>query len=169
MAVCGLLVTTACKKEVSTETETEINSDGTMTTETVTDVDYDMDLNESERKYNEAEANLKIAVEKKDAQAEKAAREASAEAKESWEKTKSAMKEAGQAMDMKFVYGYIPVDGTLEALIEKKAKKLATEIVMRTSATMKLENQENSPQRIKNAIEERTKELIDEMPKILWD
>ena len=83
--------------------------------------------------------------------------------------TINAMKEAGQAMDMKFVYGYIPVDGTLEALIEKKAKKLATEIVMRTSATMKLENQENSPQRIKDAIEERTKELIDEMPKILWD
>ena len=83
--------------------------------------------------------------------------------------TINAMKEAGQAMDMKFVYGYIPVDGTLEALIEKKAKKLATEIVMRTSATMRLENQENSPQRIKDAIEERTKELIDEMPKILWD
>lgn len=83
--------------------------------------------------------------------------------------TINAMKEAGKAMDMKFVYGYLPLEGTLEALIEKKAKKLATEIVMRTSATMKLENQENSSQRIKAAIEERTKEIIDEMPKILWD
>ena len=83
--------------------------------------------------------------------------------------TINAMKEAGQAMEMKFVYGYVPIDGTLDALIEKKAKKLATRIVMRTSATMRLENQENIPQIIKDAIEERTKELIDEMPKILWD
>jgi len=34
---------------------------------------------------------------------------------------------------------------------------------------MKLEDQENSPERIKKAIEERTKEIIEEMPKMIWD
>jgi hypothetical protein len=52
---------------------------------------------------------------------------------------------------------------------ERKAKQIATQIVMRTSGTMKLEDQENSEERIEKAIEERTAEIIDEMPKILWD
>lgn len=83
--------------------------------------------------------------------------------------TIKALEETGRVMDMKFVYGFIPFDGSIEKLIEKKAKKLATEIVLRTSGTMKLEDQENSPERIKKAIDERAKEIIEEMPKILWD
>ncbi|OFZ63577.1 MAG: XRE family transcriptional regulator [Bacteroidetes bacterium RIFCSPHIGHO2_02_FULL_44_7] len=83
--------------------------------------------------------------------------------------TIKALEEAGRAVDMRLVYGFIPVDGSLEKLIEKRAQKLAAEIVMRTSATMKLEGQENSPERIKRAIAERKKELIEAMPKILWD
>jgi len=34
---------------------------------------------------------------------------------------------------------------------------------------MNLENQVNTPVRIQEAIEERTQELIDKMPKALWD
>jgi predicted DNA-binding mobile mystery protein A len=83
--------------------------------------------------------------------------------------TIKALEEAGKAMDMKFVYGFIPFDGSIERLIEKRAQKLATEIVLRTSGTMKLEDQENSQERIKKAIDERKKEIIEEMPKILWD
>lgn len=83
--------------------------------------------------------------------------------------TIKALEEAAFAMKMKFVYGFVPIDGSIEKLIENRAKDLATEIVMRTSGTMVLEGQENSPERIKKAIEERTKELIDEMPKKLWD
>lgn len=83
--------------------------------------------------------------------------------------TIKALEEVGKVMEMKLVYGFIPLDGSIEKLIEKKAKKLAREIVMRTSETMKLEDQENSPERIKKAIDERTKEIIEEMPKILWD
>lgn len=40
------------------------------------------------------------------------------------------------------------LDGSLDALIERKAKALATEIVLRTSNSMKLEDQENSMYRI---------------------
>ena len=83
--------------------------------------------------------------------------------------TIKALEEAGKVMDMKLIYGFIPFDGSIEKLIERKAKKLATEIVLRTSGTMKLEDQENSPKRIRKAIDERAKEIIEEMPKILWD
>ncbi|HUH75312.1 MAG TPA: mobile mystery protein A [Chitinophagales bacterium] len=83
--------------------------------------------------------------------------------------TIKALREAGKAMDMKLVYGFVPNDGSIDELIERKAKELATEIVLRTSGTMKLENQENSSERIQKAINERTKEIIDEMPKMLWD
>lgn len=83
--------------------------------------------------------------------------------------TIKALEEAANALDMRLVYGLVPKDGSIEQLIERKAAKLAEEIVLRTSASMKLEDQENSPERIQKAIEERTKELINELPKTLWD
>lgn len=83
--------------------------------------------------------------------------------------TINKMEEVGNALGMKFIYGFVPIDGSINKLIEKKAKNLATEIVMRTSGNMKLEDQENSPERIRKAIEERTKEIMEEMPKKLWD
>jgi predicted DNA-binding mobile mystery protein A len=79
------------------------------------------------------------------------------------------LRESANALDMELVYGFVPKDGSLDALIERKAKELATEIVMRTSNSMKLEDQEISYGRIQKAIEERTISLKNEMPKILWD
>jgi hypothetical protein len=83
--------------------------------------------------------------------------------------TIKALKEAAKAMDMQLVYGFVPHDGSLDALIEKRARALATQIVLRTSQTMKLENQGNSTLRIEKAIQERTETIKNEMPKILWD
>lgn len=83
--------------------------------------------------------------------------------------TINSLKEVARALDMQFVYGFVPKDGSLDALIDRKAKELAKQIVMRTSNTMKLEDQENSNQRIEKAIKERTAAIKNEMPKILWD
>ena len=83
--------------------------------------------------------------------------------------TIKTLTEVAAAMDMKLVYGFAPIDGSLENLIERKAREMAGKIVLRTSHTMKLENQENSDARIKKAIVQRTKELVNEMPKTLWD
>ncbi len=80
-----------------------------------------------------------------------------------------SLREVAHVMDMKLVYGFIPLDGTLDALIEKKAKELAKQIVMRTAHTMQLEDQANSNERIEAAIRERTAAIQNEMPKILWD
>jgi predicted DNA-binding mobile mystery protein A len=83
--------------------------------------------------------------------------------------TIKALREAARALDMQLVYGFVPNDGSLELLIERKAKELATQIVMRTNNSMKLEDQENTKQRIEKAIQERTTIIKTEMPKTLWD
>jgi predicted DNA-binding mobile mystery protein A len=83
--------------------------------------------------------------------------------------TLQTLKEAAKALDMVLVYGFIPKDGSLENLIERKAYEQAKKIVGRTSATMKLEDQENSKNRIKQAVEELAEEIKREMPKSLWD
>lgn len=83
--------------------------------------------------------------------------------------TIKALKEIGRALDMQLVYGFVPNDGSLDALIEKRANELATKIVLRTSNTMKLEDQGNSKNRIEKAIKERAAEIKNDMPRMLWD
>ncbi|RYG03241.1 MAG: mobile mystery protein A [Chitinophagaceae bacterium] len=80
-----------------------------------------------------------------------------------------ALREAANALDMQLVYGFVPKDRSMDALVERKAKELAVQIVMRTSNNMKLEDQENSSERLQKAIEERAGLLKSEMPKALWD
>jgi predicted DNA-binding mobile mystery protein A len=83
--------------------------------------------------------------------------------------TIKSLREIAHALDMQLVYGFVPNDGSLDALIEKRATELATQIVMRTAHSMKLEDQANSKKRIESAIRERAAALKNEMPKILWD
>jgi predicted DNA-binding mobile mystery protein A len=83
--------------------------------------------------------------------------------------TLKALKEVGNVLDMQLVYGFIPKSDSLEKMIERKASDMANKIVKRTSTTMKLEDQENSEERIKLAIIEMTEDLKKEIPKSLWD
>jgi len=80
-----------------------------------------------------------------------------------------SLRQAAHALDMELVYGFVPRDGSLDALIERKSRELAMKIVLRTSNTMKLEDQENSEFRIKKAIADRTTILKNQRPKMLWD
>lgn len=83
--------------------------------------------------------------------------------------TIKTLKDVASALDMQLVYGFVPNDGSVEDLIDRKAKELAIKIVFRTSNTMKLEDQENTKQRLEKAIQERTLIIKNEMPKILWE
>lgn len=83
--------------------------------------------------------------------------------------TIKALREVANALDMQLVYGFVPKDASLDALVDRKARELAKQIVLRTSNTMKLEDQENSQERIEKAIEERATAIKSEMPKALWD
>ena len=77
--------------------------------------------------------------------------------------------EVAEALNCRFVYGFIPKEGSLDKTIEKRASEVASEIVMRTSHTMKLEDQENSAERLQKAIKDRAENIKNEMPKYLWD
>jgi len=81
----------------------------------------------------------------------------------------NSLQEVAKALDMQLVYGFVSKHESLEQMIEKRAKELATEIVMRTNNTMALEDQQNSKERIAQAIAQKTAEIKDEMPKYLWD
>ena len=82
--------------------------------------------------------------------------------------TVKALRESANVLDMQLVYGFVPKDGSLDALVERKANDLAKEIVLRTSNTMKLEDQENSQERIEKAIAERVGIIKSERQKALW-
>lgn len=83
--------------------------------------------------------------------------------------TLNTLRDVANAMDMQLVYGFVSKHESLEQMIEKRAKDLATEIVMRTNNTMTLEDQQNSTERIEKAIAQKTNEIKSEMPKYLWD
>jgi len=83
--------------------------------------------------------------------------------------TIKALRETAKTLDMQLVYGFVPNDGSLDELIDRKARELAAQIVLRTSNSMKLEDQENTQKRIEKAIQERTNAIKNEMPKTLWD
>jgi len=81
----------------------------------------------------------------------------------------NSLREVGNAFDMNFVYGFVPKHGSIENLIDIKAKKLASKIVLRTNHNMKLENQGNKQELIVNAIDELANEIKHKMHKSLWD
>jgi predicted DNA-binding mobile mystery protein A len=83
--------------------------------------------------------------------------------------TINALKDTAAALDMQLVYGFIPKEETLEKTIEKRARQTAVKIVGRTSHTMHLEDQAVSQEELTRAVEEKTQEIINEMPKYLWD
>jgi len=83
--------------------------------------------------------------------------------------TLKTLQDVAEAFDMQLVYAFVPKVGTLEEYVNEKAQKKATEIVLRTANTMKLEDQENSQKRLKRAIEERTLDIKLNHIETLWD
>jgi predicted DNA-binding mobile mystery protein A len=83
--------------------------------------------------------------------------------------TINKLKDIGHALDMQFVYGYIPNDGTIDNLINLKAEELAQKIVLRTNHNMKLEDQGIGDEKIDKTIKDLANEIKREMRKSLWD
>lgn len=83
--------------------------------------------------------------------------------------TLSSMKEVAEAMDLKFVYGFVPKDGSFENLVDRKANELAKRIVLRTNQNMKLEDQGIEDEKLKQSIQELAAEIKREMKRALWD
>jgi predicted DNA-binding mobile mystery protein A len=83
--------------------------------------------------------------------------------------TLKKLMEVGDALDLQLVYALVPKGTSLRQIIEKRALQIATDIVLKTSHSMMLENQENSEERLRKAIREKANQLAQELPKYLWD
>ncbi|MCM4169591.1 hypothetical protein KCTC52924_00372 [Arenibacter antarcticus] len=81
----------------------------------------------------------------------------------------NSLKEIGNALELKLVYGFVPKDGTFDNLIDIKAEKLAKKIVLRTNQNMTLEDQGIGDENIRKSIKELSHEIKREMRKSLWD
>lgn len=83
--------------------------------------------------------------------------------------TLNNLRQAGRALDLQLIYGFIPIDGSLAKTIEKRATELATEIVSRTHQTMVLEDQQLQQEQLRLQIQDLAQELIKTKPRHLWD
>lgn len=83
--------------------------------------------------------------------------------------TINKLKNVGQALNMKFVYGFVPNDGSIENLINIKSEKLARKIVLRTNQNMKLEDQGIGDEKINKTIKDLATEIKREVRKSIWD
>ncbi len=79
------------------------------------------------------------------------------------------LRQVAAALNMKFVYGFIPVEQTLQGMIEKRAFEIAEMIVDRASIHMSLEDQKVSDEKLKRAIDMKAWEIKEKVPKMLWD
>ncbi len=83
--------------------------------------------------------------------------------------TLNSLKEVGNALEMKLVYGFIPLDGSIDSLLDRKSRILAEKIILRTNHNMMLEDQKIDKEKLKNAIEDLSKEIKSELKKAIWD
>lgn len=81
----------------------------------------------------------------------------------------NSLKAVAAALELKLVYGFVPLDGSLNNLIEKKAQILAQKIVERTHQNMQLEDQGISDDKVKQSILDLANEMKREMRRSLWD
>jgi predicted DNA-binding mobile mystery protein A len=83
--------------------------------------------------------------------------------------TINTLREAGKVLNMKLIYGFVPMDKSIEKMIDKRALEVARDLVMRTSQNMKLEDQATSRAQVRRSIEQKALEIKMKMAKQLWD
>jgi len=83
--------------------------------------------------------------------------------------TLSSLEQIGKKLNMKLIYGFVPLDGSLQKMIDKRALDVATKIVARTANTMKLEDQPVSQAMLKKSIKAKAQEIKQKNLKSLWE
>ena len=82
--------------------------------------------------------------------------------------TLNTMQNAAEAMGCVFVYGVIAKD-SLEQIVRQQAELVAQKRMERSNQMMRLEKQELSKSEKSKAIKSLIDEIIETMPKSLWD
>jgi hypothetical protein len=79
------------------------------------------------------------------------------------------LSEAGDALGLSLVYGFVPKAGSLEGLIDERALRLAGPIVRKKAPPLWFELQKFGGTRLRREIRAKADELRREMPKTFWD
>ncbi|MDF1517064.1 MAG: XRE family transcriptional regulator [Lutibacter sp.] len=79
-----------------------------------------------------------------------------------------SLTEVGKALDMQFVYGFVPKHNSLVNYVELKSRELAEKIV-RKNLNATDENSRLTEDELQQEIEVFTREIQKEIPKSLWD
>ncbi|MCG8531303.1 MAG: mobile mystery protein A [Desulfovibrionales bacterium] len=80
----------------------------------------------------------------------------------------STMKKVAEALDMRFVYGFIP-NQSLEQMVNDQALKVALKRMDKLNHTMRLEEQELSGEEKAEALNDLIQKILIEQPKDFWD
>ncbi|MBD1431760.1 mobile mystery protein A [Sphingobacterium sp. DN00404] len=80
----------------------------------------------------------------------------------------SSLKKTADALNMKFVYGFVPRDG-LENMVKRQAQKIAQERMAKASHTMLLEAQELSDEEKARMFDDLVQKILIEQPKDFWE
>ncbi len=83
--------------------------------------------------------------------------------------TIAALKQLGKHLNMKLVYGFVPLDGSLQQKIDKQALAMAKKIISRTSNSMTLEDQKVNPAMLSKSIKAKAQEIKQNNLKSLWE
>ncbi|OGU45039.1 MAG: hypothetical protein A3H45_09055 [Ignavibacteria bacterium RIFCSPLOWO2_02_FULL_55_14] len=80
-----------------------------------------------------------------------------------------SLRSAANALNMRVVYALVPEQEDLEAMIDRQARAKARQILLRTSHTMRLEDQGLSSKALERSEQELAAEIRRTMPRFLWD
>jgi predicted DNA-binding mobile mystery protein A len=80
----------------------------------------------------------------------------------------STLKKIAEALNMRFVYAFVPEEG-LEEMVHEQAEKIAKERLAKVSHTMKLENQELTESDKSKALDDLVQKILIDEPKDFWD
>jgi predicted DNA-binding mobile mystery protein A len=83
--------------------------------------------------------------------------------------TLETLNRVAEAMDMKFVYGFVPKTGTLEDIVERRARKLAIDRLKRIGHSMALEDQSLDKEENKKALENMVQKILVNEYKQIWN
>ena len=81
----------------------------------------------------------------------------------------ATLRRMAEALGCSLVYAVVPRDGSLDEILKRRAKNVATAIMKRTQATMKLEDQAISKAELDQQIEEMTLQIADDLKSSLWE
>lgn len=82
--------------------------------------------------------------------------------------TVNTLRNVAEAMDCEFVYGFVPKE-SLEQAVRDQARRVAVKRMDRSNQLMRLEAQELSDDEKKQMLDDLIDEIINTMPRNLWD